>query len=401
MGRIDADGQALETIADVASIGWSTYDLIKNPSWANVGYLAWDIGATVVPFVPGSYVAKGAKIASKGINAARGAKVAKAATKGKRAAAKAAAHGCFAAGTSVATPDGSKSIECIKVGELVWAFDETINVRDGNGPFMSDVVEVLDSDMRVVQHALLGMLKPGVRICFLGRVYETNREQETDRVILVDTGIVSAPISHTFQHIDDNAVGTIIDVLIRTADGKEAILHATPNHPFYVPDRREYVELGELAPGTLLQTADHQQATVVSMNTRNGKFDVYNLEVEGPHNYYVSDQKVLVHNKPVWAAGLKVTSAIGKDTRLTRAAKTAGKSVQGDIDHLVSELARGNMNPGIGSKNLFGNISYARSRKGARVFFRKTGERSIEILGKASKQNEDEVIAVLKRLYGH
>jgi hypothetical protein len=78
VGRIDADGQALETIADVASIGWSTYDLIKNPSWANVGYLAWDIGATVVPFVPGSYVAKGIKAASKGIKAV---KVAKATTK--------------------------------------------------------------------------------------------------------------------------------------------------------------------------------------------------------------------------------------------------------------------------------------------------------------------------------
>lgn len=75
--------------------------------------------------------------------------------------------------------------------------------------------------------------------------------------------------------------------------------------------------------------------------------------------------------------------------------------MQGDIDHLVSELARGNLNPGIGSKNLFGNISYARTKSGARVFFRKTGERSIEIVGKSSKHNEDEVIAALRRLYGH
>jgi RHS repeat-associated protein len=82
VGRVDADGQIVETIADVASIGWSTYDLIKNPSWANLGYLAWDVGATAVPFVPGSYVAKGAKIASKAVHAVRGAKVAKAVTKG-------------------------------------------------------------------------------------------------------------------------------------------------------------------------------------------------------------------------------------------------------------------------------------------------------------------------------
>lgn len=88
VGRVDADGEILETIADIASIGWSTYDLIKNPSWANVGYLAWDVGATVVPFAPGSYVAKGAKIATKGIKAAKGAKVAKAVTKGVKSVSK-------------------------------------------------------------------------------------------------------------------------------------------------------------------------------------------------------------------------------------------------------------------------------------------------------------------------
>ncbi len=89
VGRADADGEILETIADIASIGWSTYDLIKNPSWANVGYLAWDVGATAVPFVPGSYTAKGVKIASKGIKAAKGAKAAKATTKGAKIAKKA------------------------------------------------------------------------------------------------------------------------------------------------------------------------------------------------------------------------------------------------------------------------------------------------------------------------
>ena len=93
VGRVDSDGQVLETIADVVGIGWSTYDLIRNPSWANLGYLAWDVGATIVPFVPGSYTAKGVKIASKGIKAAtktrkatQAAKVAKGGSKGIRAA---------------------------------------------------------------------------------------------------------------------------------------------------------------------------------------------------------------------------------------------------------------------------------------------------------------------------
>lgn len=66
----DTGGTAWEAIVDIASIGWSAWDLIREPSWANIGYLAWDIGSAVVPFVPGSYVARGAKIVSKGVTKA-------------------------------------------------------------------------------------------------------------------------------------------------------------------------------------------------------------------------------------------------------------------------------------------------------------------------------------------
>jgi len=93
VGRVDPDGQVLETIADIGGIAWSIYDLIKNPSWAGVGYLAWDITAAAMPFVPGSYTAKGAKIAAKGVKAAtkasraaKAAKVAKGGSKGIEAA---------------------------------------------------------------------------------------------------------------------------------------------------------------------------------------------------------------------------------------------------------------------------------------------------------------------------
>jgi RHS repeat-associated protein len=94
----------------------------------------------------------------------------------------------------------------------------------------------------------------------------------------------------------------------------------------------------------------------------------------------------------------KLVSAIGKDDKLIKLAEEAGTSVQRSIDALTKQLGAGNLNPGIGTKNLFGNISYARARDGARVFFRKAGN-TIEILAKASKQNEDEVIRRLEDLY--
>ena len=62
---VDPSGHVFETILDLASVGWSFYEYVKNPSWNNFGWLMWDIGATAVPFVPGSYVKKGTRLAGK------------------------------------------------------------------------------------------------------------------------------------------------------------------------------------------------------------------------------------------------------------------------------------------------------------------------------------------------
>ncbi|HKU76282.1 MAG TPA: discoidin domain-containing protein [Pyrinomonadaceae bacterium] len=97
-------------------------------------------------------------------------------------------------------------------------------------------------------------------------------------------------------------------------------------------------------------------------------------------------------------AGVRIVSRIGEDKRIVKLAEEAGRSVQQSIDHLTSQLAAGNFNPGLGTRNLFGNISYARTRDGARVFFRRVGEQ-IEILAKSNKKNEPAVIDRLKKLY--
>lgn len=57
---VDPDGQIpLETFIDVVSLADSFYSLIRNPSWVNAGFLVWDLVA-LTPYVPGSWVAKGA-----------------------------------------------------------------------------------------------------------------------------------------------------------------------------------------------------------------------------------------------------------------------------------------------------------------------------------------------------
>jgi RHS repeat-associated protein len=57
----DPSGNVIETVIDIASVAWSFADLVDDPSWINLGFLAWDVASVFIPFVPGSYAAKGTK----------------------------------------------------------------------------------------------------------------------------------------------------------------------------------------------------------------------------------------------------------------------------------------------------------------------------------------------------
>jgi plasmid stabilization system protein ParE len=96
----------------------------------------------------------------------------------------------------------------------------------------------------------------------------------------------------------------------------------------------------------------------------------------------------------------KLRSRIGEDPRLVREAERAAKSHQESLNRLVDQLRRGNMNPGIGTKRILGNIFEARARDGARVYFRIAEDGTIEILAKSSKQNQSRVINILQEIYG-
>lgn len=94
------------------------------------------------------------------------------------------------------------------------------------------------------------------------------------------------------------------------------------------------------------------------------------------------------------------TSLIKESNTLVKAAEKAGsnEAVQREINSLVKQFLSGNANPGIGSKHLINDIYYLRGREGSRVFYR-VKDGVFEILGKASKENEQQVIDTIKKLY--
>ncbi len=108
--------------------------------------------------------------------------------------------------------------------------------------------------------------------------------------------------------------------------------------------------------------------------------------------YQVGELGVLVHNDCI--------SRIKESSLLVREAQRTGKRFQDSINDLFKKLWEGNTNPGIGTKPIGSGISEARSRDGARVYFRQLQNGVIEILGKSDKSNQATVIAEIIRVFG-
>ncbi|ARP70199.1 hypothetical protein LK07_10880 [Streptomyces pluripotens] len=207
--------------------------------------------------------------------------------------------------------------------------------------------------------------------------------------------------ARTVQHVWINHDHDLLDLTIRTKDGHTATLHTTANHPFWDDTTHTWVPAGALHHGDALNTPTNHHAYVITTHVTPGAANRWNLTVQQLHTYYVLAGKtpVLVHNS---GGCISMSSAIGQDSLLAKAAQQAGKNqdVQRDLDHLFEQLSRGNMNPGRGSKALTGtDVTYARGRNGGRLFFRNV-DGGIQVVGKADKGNESKVIARLKQIYG-
>ncbi|MGG7551316.1 DUF6443 domain-containing protein [Chryseobacterium arthrosphaerae] len=136
---------------------------------------------------------------------------------------------CFTEGTLVAIEKGSKKIEDIKEGDLVWSYNEETGKKE------------------------------------LKKVVELSR----------------------------NTSSSLVKISLNSTE-----ITCTPEHPFYV--NGSWVEAKDLTQGMLLTTLDGKTSPVESIKFLDEKVKVYNFEVEGNHNYYVSEKGILVHNNCEW-----------------------------------------------------------------------------------------------------
>ncbi|MEH0153475.1 polymorphic toxin-type HINT domain-containing protein [Limibacter armeniacum] len=115
------------------------------------------------------------------------------------------------------------------------------------------------------------------------------------RLIKENTGslFVNRPITGKFIH----AATAIIAYPFEDSLGNKEVINASPTHPFYSLDRRDWVPVGELkvqeavcGRHTKLKLKSFKE---VPANT------VYNLEVYREHTYLVGKNEILVHNSCV------------------------------------------------------------------------------------------------------
>ena len=76
----------------------------------------------------------------------------------------------------------------------------------------------------------------------------------------------------------------------------EEILSTTGSHEFWLPRKKSWVPAKQIEEGDFLLAANGSELPVISIERRKHICDVYNLEIETNHNYFVGNAEVLVHN---------------------------------------------------------------------------------------------------------
>jgi hypothetical protein len=122
-------------------------------------------------------------------------------------------------------------------------------------------------------------------------------------VLALDPASDLLPAGHRIVAVSHSTTTAVVGVTVRAADGREGLLEATSEHPFWVLDSG-WVAASALQPGDLLLDDELGSVEVTAVQREERRSDTYNLTVEGIHTFFVEADgvRVLVHNQVVFAA---------------------------------------------------------------------------------------------------
>ena len=198
----------------------------------------------------------------------------------------------------MATTVGATAIEALEVGDRVETHrGETIQV---SGELLRITATLIDPRFfdRPIGLTLLRRKdwarssaadRPGATIAIdleeLG--FSGNATIEEVETVVIPPG-AGRLVTATVTHLNDDLFE------VRFAQGGAA-LRGTGAHPLYSLERENWVRVRDLRIGERLQTAEGA-VTVEALEKVGGEHRVYNLEVEGEHEYLVGEARVRAHN---------------------------------------------------------------------------------------------------------
>jgi hypothetical protein len=166
------------------------------------------------------------------------------------------------------------------------------------------------------------------------------RVTATDPVRGVTT---TRPVAATITTEDDKDFTR----LTVTAGGGPTTMTATDTHPFWLVDKRRWIDAGDIRPGAQLRAADGSALPVTAASHYTRQQRTHDLTISGIHTYYVGvgADSALVHNNnhcKEWQTDPSVTGpAAGKKLKFPNARHTVSGAKHGQVKEKNSIILRG------------------------------------------------------------
>jgi hypothetical protein len=146
-------------------------------------------------------------------------------------------------------------------------------------------------------------------------------------------------VTGTFAH----SAGNVIDLHV---EGIAEPIGTTENHLFWSEDRSSFVATSSLRVGEHLRLADSTLVRMSGKQNRLAESQVYNLEVNTEHVYFVSDLGVLTHNSYAVDPSRSYNEAMNKALAWLGARGFSGTTAQPSIGRLGGGRVNGMTGPG-------------------------------------------------------
>jgi RHS repeat-associated protein len=144
--------------------------------------------------------------------------------------------------------------------------------------------------------------KPGnliYHICFIKGTLVYGKELVPIESINVGDSVYSYNLA--YERVE---LSKVINILKRQTNGIYELsvagekIYVTAEHPFYV-EGKGWVVVKNLQPTDMLRTSKGIKLKVEKVKVMSKDVEVYNIEVDGNHNYFVTSSSILVHNKNI------------------------------------------------------------------------------------------------------